>query len=573
MNDVIRHAPVRRPLLLLRLRGRLLRNSLSTVLSTSPVRLLTILICSALVWIGVYAASAYGFYELSENRIPLAGGIVGMLFDLLFAALAIMLIFSTGIILYSSLFTAPESGFLLSTPAAADQVFAYKYLGALTFSSYAFILLGSPILLAYGWVYGVPWIFYALLPLFFFGFVLLPGSLGALFCLLIVNLVPHRRKQVLGLACALLTVALVFWFYRLSVAARKAMADPDAVQGIFGHLMFAKGPLLPSHWMAQGLAAAARGDAAEAAYPLALVWSNGLFLYVVAAWTARRLYRRGFNRLATGGTLRRRYGGAWLDHAFAGTLAFLHAQTRLLIIKDFRTFRRDPAQWAQILIFAALVTFYTANTRRFYNQDIGRAYQNGVSLLNLTATSFLLCAYTGRFIYPLLSLEGRKFWILGLLPLRRERLLWGKFAFSAMGATLVAEALVIFSDILLNVGWIGIALHAVTVIVVAAGLSGLSVGVGACIPNFRESDPSKIAVGFGGTLNLVSGLLFLLAVIAMMALPYHLLIATDRLMDPRWSETAWLWVAAGLAGGLLLGGVAVLLPLRMGAGALRRMEF
>src|SRR5438552_4561130 len=179
MNDVIRRAPVRRPLLLLRLRGRLLRNSLATVLRTAPVRLLTILICSALVWIGVYAASAYGFYELHENRIPLAGGIVGMLFDLLFAALAIMLIFSTGIVLYSSLFTAADRGFLLSTPAAADQVFAYKYLGALTFSSYAFILLGSPILLAYGWVYGVPWIFYAFLPLFFFGFVLLPGSLGA----------------------------------------------------------------------------------------------------------------------------------------------------------------------------------------------------------------------------------------------------------------------------------------------------------------------------------------------------------------------------------------------------------
>ena len=55
---------------------------------------------------------------------------------------------------------------------AADQVFAYKYQGAITFSSYAFILLGSPILLAYGWVSGVPWLFYALLPLFFLGFVL-----------------------------------------------------------------------------------------------------------------------------------------------------------------------------------------------------------------------------------------------------------------------------------------------------------------------------------------------------------------------------------------------------------------
>src|SRR5207248_3415576 len=142
------------------------------------------------------------------------------------------------------------------------------------------------------------------------------------------------------------------------------------------------------------------------------------------------------------------------------TVRFLHPQTRLLIVKDFRTFRRDPAQWAQILIFAGLVAFYTANTRRFYNEDIGRVYQYGVSLMNLAATAFLLCAYTGRFIYPMLSLEGRKFWILGLLPLRRERLLWGEFAFSATGALVIAELLVILSHLLLGMSWPVIGLHA-----------------------------------------------------------------------------------------------------------------
>ena len=100
-----------------------------------------------------------------------------------------------------------------------------------------------------------------------------------------------------------------------------------------------------------------------------------------------------------------------------------------MIIKDFRTFRRDPVQWAQVLIFTGLLTLYFANTRRFYNEDLGRAYQNGVSLLNLAATALLLCSYTGRFIFPMLSLEGRKFWILGLLPLPRERLLWVSLPF------------------------------------------------------------------------------------------------------------------------------------------------
>src|SRR5205807_8964510 len=110
-----------------------------------------------------------------------------------------------------------------------------------------------------------------------------------------------------------------------------------------------------------------------------------------------------------------------------------------------------PVQWAQVLIFTGLLTLYFANTRRFYNEDLGRAYQNGVSLLNLAATALLLCSYTGRFIFPMLSLEGRKFWILGLLPLPRERLLWGKFALSATWSVLIAEFLVIFSDLMLGI--------------------------------------------------------------------------------------------------------------------------
>src|SRR5581483_6888914 len=93
--------------------------------------------------------------------------IVGTIFDLLFLALMVMLIFSTGIILYSSLFGSAEAAFLLGTPARADQVFAYKFQGALAFSSWAFILLGSPILIAYGVVFHVPWYFYGLMPLFF----------------------------------------------------------------------------------------------------------------------------------------------------------------------------------------------------------------------------------------------------------------------------------------------------------------------------------------------------------------------------------------------------------------------
>ena len=562
------------PLLFQRLRLRLVRNGLGVLLRHSPIRLASILLFSFLICGGLFALSWWGFDYLRNERIPFAGGIIGMLFDFMFLALTVMLVFSTGLILFSSLFSSPETAFLLCTPAAVDQVFAYKYQGAVAFSSWAFLLLGGPVLVAYGLVYHVPWHFYVLLPLFFLGFVLLPGSFGALACLVVVNVLPQRRKQVMVLTGALVLGVAGYLGYRAMASLRTDVWSADFMQQMVGRVAFAQSPVMPSHWITQGLQASALGNLPEAGYRLALIWSNGLFLYIVTAWLSSHCYRRGFNRIATGGSLRRRYGGHWLDRAASGLLGFLDPQTRLLMVKDFRTFRRDPAQWAQVLIFTGLLTLYFANTRQFYQEEIGRSYQNGISLLNLASVALLLCAYTGRFIYPMLSLEGRKFWVLGLLPLRRERLLWGKFAFSATGAVLIAEFLVVFSDLALGMPAEVVALHALTVAVLALGLSGLAVGIGALMPNFRESDPSKVAVGFGGTLNLVVSLLFLILVVGLMAAPWHLVRAVALAAEPEVVATRLEgWLTAGVAAGTALGAAAVVVPLQIGARSLRRMEF
>jgi ABC-2 type transport system permease protein len=556
------------------LRWHRLKNTLAVLFRGSLARVISIVLCSAVIWVGVFAISMLGFSALQvELRVPLDDRILVTLFSLLFVVLMLLLIFSTGIILYSSLFASAESSFLLSTPAPVDQVFAYKFQGAVAFSSWAVVLLGSPILIAYGISYApTPWYFYAILPLFCLGFVLLPGSVGALICLLVVNYIPHRRKQI-AIAGGLIAAALfAWWLYRLVRSTYGDFGSRDWVNQLLGELSLLQGILLPARWMAEGLKATATADR-DLWYYLALIWSNGLLLYLIAARAAVPLYRRGYNRVATGGDLRRRFGGLWLDRGLGALMGWLAPQTRLLIVKDFRTFRRDPAQWAQILIFLGLACLYFTNIGRFYQQDVSRATQkNIISLLNLCAASFMLCAYTGRFIFPMLSLEGRKFWILGLLPLERDRLLLGKFAFSAIGCLLVAEFVVFLSDLMLDMGWATLGLHTLAAAVLALGLSGLSVGLGAWMPNFQESDPSKLAVGFGGTLNLVAGLLFLVLVLGLMCVPWHLHIAfsdSDAALDPAFGA----WMAAGVATGLVLGILAVIAPLRIGIRALRKMEF
>src|SRR5206468_579245 len=124
---------------------------------------------------------------------------------------------------------------------------------------------------------------------------------------------------------------------------------------------------------------------------------------------------------------------------------------------------------------------------------------------------------------------------------------------------LVSLWLVVVSDLLLGVDALSIGLHLVNVVMLAIGLSGLSVGLGAAMPNFRETDPSKIAVGFGGTLNLIAGLLFLLVSIGLISAPYHLvtMLSGHVEMKPLTLILILLGAAFGVATGL--GTVVVML--------------
>lgn len=554
------------------LRLRLLRNGLRVALESGRVRLFTMIATSALVAAFTFAVSLYLFNELKVNNIPFKGGIVEALFDLLFFTLGTMLVFSTGIILYASLFTSPEARFLLCSPARADHIFATKFSAAVAFSSWGFVVLGVPIFVGYGITSGVPWYFYALLPLFLFGYVLLPGSVSAAACLLLVRYMPRNRKQFLALVGLVLGAVVLFWGYRILMGFRKSLVSSGReIDDLIGQFDLLRSGVAPSHWMTRGVMAAARGDLTGALVPLALVWSNGLMLFVLAALVAKRVYRAGFDRLSAFGRNKKVYGTSALDRLMGALVCYLDRPTRVLVVKDFRTFRRDPTQWVVLAIFAVLMLIGASNFRQYYSADLGIMDKYAISLMNLCGTAILMCAGLSRFIFPLISLEGRKFWVLGLTPVTRDQILRGKFAFALTGTLVVAEALILVSDVLLGVPWEGVLLHAAAVAVIAVGLSALNVGLGAYLPTFKETDPSKIVVGFGGTVNMVTGLAFLVCVIGTMVVPFHVAALAKGASGGAAAINPWVY--AGIPVGLLLGAAATVLPLRAGARALRNMEF
>jgi ABC-2 type transport system permease protein len=557
-----------------RLRRRQLRNHLYSLWQDHPLRLATPVATTSVLALMVFGLSLAGFHELERHRTSFSGTLVAGLFEVLFSALGGMLLLSTGIILYASLFTSPEARFLLATPAPAARIFASKFQAAAAFSSLGFIVLGFPILVAYGLIARVsPW-YLVLLPVFLTGFALLPAALSSIGCLLLMRLRPrHRRTSLMLLGTMLLTV-IGFWLHQVGVSTRHAItvAHPDALRALAGHFSLAAHPLLPGRWMTDGLMAAAGGEAGPTVRALALLWGSGLAAYGLAVHLSTRVYRAAYDRASGGRRRNRRAGGHRADQIMEWLVGYLAKPTRVLVVKDFRSFRRDPSQWAILIVFALMLALGAANFRSFTARAPEGLDLSLIGLANLAGTAVLLCAGLSRFVFPLISLEGRRFWILGLMPIGRRQILTGTFAFAATCSVLAGLLIVVGSECLLGLPPIAILIHAITIICLAIGLSGLNVGLGAGLANFRETDPSRIVVGPGGTINMVVGLLFLTVTLVIMAGPLHAATVLHHWeKSPDASPPPWIF--AGLPIGLALATLAATLPLRLGRIALEKAEF
>ncbi len=337
---------------------------------------------------------------------------------------------------------------------------------------------------------------------------------------------------------------------------------------------------LPNWWLSSGLLQTAARDWSEGVLFLALLIANALFFRELAGMFAARIYRRAYWAAAGMGSRPARVQMGPFDGLLDFALGFLRPQARLILMKDIRIFRRDPLQWLQFLILVGLLLLYFVNVHHVGSNQKFSQWVNVVSFMNLSVVGLLMSTFTTRFVFPMVSLEGRCFWLLGLLPLKRDTILWSKFLFSVGSLLVPCGLLVLLSDWRLEVPPALIAEHQATSLMLCVGLSGIGVGLGARLPLLTEPSPSRIAAGFGGTLNLVISTLFIVVVLVLMAMPYHVLQAWQ--IDPAIAAgSAWLgihrtvgaWLIACTAASVAVSAMAALVPMWIGIRTFRRQEF
>ena len=524
------------------------------------------------LWWGVFylARLAFDFLEgfgdalLGAGTLTLSDLLMARLLSAFALALFVMLIFSNVLVSFATLYRAREVAHQVQSPITVSTLFLGRFYECVTFSSWASAFLGSPILLAYGLEVKAPAAFYLALIGFYVPFVVIPAALGSILTIVGVRL--FSRRRVMALAVAVIAVIGAFFFFRGEVTST-GLATTPTLQTLLASLSRAQSPFLPSQWLARGVLQAAGGEWRESAFYLLLLTSNALMALWLATLAAERWFYVGWTSLAGGGSARSRKRG--LLDAVDLLMRPLPEPTRSLVVKDLKLFWRDPAQWSQFVLFFGIMALYVANlgnARGFAGQESWRSLG---TLLNMSASMLILASLTTRFVYPLISLEGRRFWILGLSPVSLRSILWQKLALSIGTTSVFTLGLALLSGWRLALDRTDFTLSLVGVGAATVALSGLAVGLGSLYPNFQEDNPARIVSGMGGTLTFLLSMLY----IGLVTISQAVVLFWGRAREVLGIESfSWVFTAVMIWIGVLTV-FTCWLPLRLGLRHLERAEF
>ena len=454
------------------------------------------------IWAGLYLIfdHVFVFMRRFQEQAIIA---IPYVFHVFFVAMTVLLSFSTAILVYGALFSREEPAFLLAAPNSPRSVVAMMYLESLFFASWSLVLLGLPLMLAIGQVQGLPWHFYPIFILAFLGFVPIPGAIGLLGAFCVALFLPRRAKRTAFICGAVLLALLVFWWGRLwNISALHLSAG--WINHVMGELHYLKAALLPSSWVAKSIQLSIEDQPGNAMFYIGVTLSTSLFLSWWANAVVARWLLPAFGRAHAASNTAKRYSGLasrWLTRA---AFFYLPPKMRALILKDVRNFLRDPMQWSQLAILFGLLSLYLFYLPRSRPEGFTTQWQALICFLNYGAVTLILSTFTSRFVFPMISIEGKQIWLVGLWPLSRSRVILAKFLFALTVTAIAAMSVTLLSIRALHLPPALAVIQACGTFATCIGLCGLAVGLGARLPSFNEADAGRIASGLGGTVNLIA---------------------------------------------------------------------
>ena len=492
---------------------------------------------------------------------------------LVFGVFLGILVLSSTITALQTFYLASDVSLLLATPVGFRRLHHARFIETLVSSSSMLLIFGLPVFLAYGWVYEARPLYYAALLGVLVSFVVIPTAVGVLVATALVLVFPARGARdtlVVGIG---LLVAIAVMIVRMLDPER--LAHPSGLLGFAGFLASFEStgsPYWPTTWAAQALTPLLGAREGTPGFNLALLASTAAMLVAVSATIVERVYLTAWSKAQVG---RVRAGeterplGRWLSRLATP----LPPLPRLLVVKDVTVFIRDASQWSQLLLLAAVVAIYVYNFRALPidgDSFLADRMRSMAIVLNLGLGAFVTTAVAVRFVFPMVSLEGRSWWILRTAPVPLARIWQTKFWMGFVPLCLFATGLVVLTNRILSVPTLAATIIAGLLVGLVAAIVAMGLAFGAMYPKLDTGNAAQIATGFGAMVYMAAALGLTFVVVAVSAWPIGCLLWTDRYdLVPTATETAGIVVGVTLAAASSV--AATLVARRRGIALLERL--
>ncbi|NOZ76007.1 MAG: hypothetical protein GXO90_11665 [FCB group bacterium] len=482
----------------------------------------SVLIVIAMTW-GATTLFTVGFGFLYRQG-ELGSVLLDRVYSLGWSVIFYLLVISNLITAMSTLYKNRDVQFLWTTRIPDRTLFRLKAIDNLIYSSWAVMILGLPLTIAYGTIRNMSILeicailFLGLLP-----FLMIASSLAQGLLLVLVRISKWIRLRT-GFIIILIVAGFIFWIARkynqTNIIVAGEIPSTRYLTRYLSNLGRTPFVFLPSYWFSRGITG-------EHVLPFfTLLGSTALITWEFLGWLAEKHYYLSWQTYMTQGSPRvHRKSQVTSRHTVRK-----RSLPRALILKDWRQFVRSPQQWIQFLLFMVLITVYLVNLSRV-NYTVTRfegLWDRIVFLLNFGFSGFILASLITRFVFPLISLEGRMRWILFTSPATIKQVYSIKFKISAILFFGIAQWVALWSNIFLSMGWQVQVISTLYLLIMSVTLTAVSLGLGAVFPQFDEANPMRIVSGIGGIIAIVVSLIYVALVVLSLVSLYSGLLIQSR---------------------------------------------
>ena len=458
------------------------------------------------------------------------GNILAMkLVSMIIMTFFMLLLFSNIINSLSHLYLSHDLPLLHSLPVSSKDIFLSRWIISAFDSSWMIVAFSLPIFLSYGLIYKASIIYYFIFLIAMIFMCLIAAAIGSLLVLLGSRMLPAGRIRTILILLGVIMVMIFVFVLRLTRP--EQLVNPDSFASVVLYLnsmQTPNSPFLPTTWITDTIKASLNNEIKPCLFNIALTGSFSFMLIFVNNISAQISYFAGFSKSQT--TPRRLFAPLkYKGFNWESLLDFLPRDSKAFAVKEIRTFFRDSSQWPQLFLMAALIVIYLYNfsVLPLDNLPIKTVYlQNLFSFLNIGLAASVLAAISARFVFPAVSMEGEAFWIVQAAPVLIKKFLWIKFFLYYVPLIILAEVLVVISNLLLRVTPFMMFLSSITIFCLVPAVVGLATGLGAIYADFKSENPAQVVTGFGGLLFMILSFSLIAVTIILEAGPLYYIFMT-----------------------------------------------